>query len=213
MNKIKKEHEDFLIDRFKKDWLKIQRITNRDKQLERLRDLGLGTGKIILGLMAVGGILTVGAVAPGILVAFGGLNKQLRWFLKDEDYKKTLFTYRKNNYIKFSKDKNNCYKIELTERGKRLFLKSAAQKIRINKSEQQDGRWWLVTFDIPRKHNTARNLFRDKLKMLGMQRLQDSVFISKGGCLEEVNFWATLYNITDFIHVGKIEFLTQPKFS
>lgn len=210
LNAFNSEQEKFLMERFKKDWLVIQKITNRDRQLEKIRELGLSTGKILLGLAAIGGILAIAAVAPNMFVVLDRLNKQLGYFSK-KDLDSCRPTYQKNSYFKFKKQEDS-YRVELTDRGKKLFLKSFAKNFRIKETKKWDGKWWLVTFDIPRKHNSCRDLFREKLKMIGMNQLQESVFVSRYNCHEEVLFWASLYNISDFVHIAKAEFLTNVDF-
>lgn len=210
-NQINKDREQFLIKRFKEEWLETEKIKNREEFLKKLKYVGIKSGKILLGLAAVVGVLTIAAVAPNMLVAFGRFNKQSKKFFNKKDLENNLSTYRKNYYIKFKKE-GDVYKIELTSKGKRAFLKSLANDLRIKERDRWDGKWWLVTFDIPRKHNASRNYFREKLKMIGMKRLQDSVFVSRHDCREEVLFWASLYNLIDFVHIAKAEFLTDINF-
>jgi len=207
LGKFNREQENFLIERFKKEWLEIQKINNRDKQLETIKIFGLGAGKVLLGLAAVGGVLIIAAMAPNVMVVFNQLGKKIGYFSKKElDVYKS--SYQKHSYFNFKREKDN-YKIELTEKGKNIFLKSFAKNIRIKDVGKWDGRWWLVTFDIPRKHNASRDLFREKLKMIGMHQLQDSVFVSRYDCKDEVVFWASLYNISDFVHIARANFLTD----
>ncbi len=64
---------------------------------------------------------------------------------------------------------------ELTKEGWKR-LKSVIPEYK--KPAEWDGKWYIVTFDIPESYRMKRNAFREKLKKLGFGRLQDSVWIS-----------------------------------
>ena len=59
----------------------------------------------------------------------------------------------------------------------------------------------MVIFDIPRRHNSARDGFRRRLLEMGMYPLQNSVFVYPYPCREEVMFWASLFNVSQGVHV------------
>jgi len=60
-------------------------------------------------------------------------------------------------------------------------------------------------FDIPRKYNWTRDVFRQKLKEIGFYQLQESVFILPYPCEKEVILLAEILNIVDFVYLIKTQ--------
>lgn len=72
---------------------------------------------------------------------------------------------------------------ELTKEGWKR-LKSVLPEYK--KPSEWDGKWYIITFDIPEAYRIKRNAFREKLKKLGFGRLQNSVWISPLNCIANV---------------------------
>lgn len=60
------------------------------------------------------------------------------------------------------------------------------------KSSEWDGKWHIITFDIPESSKRKRDAFREKLKKLGFGKLQASVWISP------VNYLANVESLVKF---------------
>ena len=52
-----------------------------------------------------------------------------------------------------------------------------------------------VIFDIPEKKKPAREALREKLKDLGMKKLQHSIWITPFPCEKEINLIKTVFNL------------------
>lgn len=109
--------------------------------------------------------------------------------------------------------------IERTERGDRaLFQITQRGKEKINssdfslkrKSRNWDGRWYLVSFDIPETQKTSRNLLRKRLLMLGLGKLQRSLWVSPYNYAQEVKKIVTHYHLEKYVEVFRSQLL-NPK--
>lgn len=87
---------------------------------------------------------------------------------------------------------------ELTKEGwKRLKSVLPGYK----KPAEWDGKWYIITFDIPEIYRNRRNAFREKLKKLGFGKLQASVWISP------LNYLA---NVESLVKFHKMEYWVIP---
>lgn len=89
--------------------------------------------------------------------------------------------------------------VEVTEHGKRRLIESTFKDITITKPEHLDGRWRIVLYDIPDKHEAQRDIFRDRLKQLGFFPLQKSVFVLPYPCEDELDVLIQHLGIGKFV--------------
>jgi len=205
---ITNNQEKFLIETLRKEWEEIERSVKKHEMKQGAKIVGRHLTKALLTLLIIGGTLTVAAIAPNILAAFGKTLGQRRFFQKS-NLKKSLYNAKRQSYIKFKKMGNDNYTIEITDIGKKRILKETLNNLKVKKVSKWDEKWRMVIFDIPRKHNGVRNLLREKLKKMGLYQLQESVFISPYSCKEEVELWANLYNADKFIHIIEAESISN----
>lgn len=62
-----------------------------------------------------------------------------------------------------------------------------------------DKKWRIVIFDIPNDFSQARHVFRSKLKLLGFQMLQKSVFVVPYPCKREVGDLCNRLKISAYV--------------
>ncbi|MBI2039890.1 CRISPR-associated endonuclease Cas2 [Candidatus Microgenomates bacterium] len=91
--------------------------------------------------------------------------------LKKSSLAQALRRLRERGLIKNDIGDTEAIILKLTDSGRDLIIKDA--------SEEWDGKWRIVVFDIPEQKRIIRNLFRRNLKKWGFKRLQKSVWISK----------------------------------
>jgi len=110
-----------------------------------------------------------------------------------------------SDYIKITPDKQNkqSKKISLTEKG---ILEVIRYNIKQRKQKQKwDGKWRIVIFDILEQRRQIRDLLRTRLKWLGFEELQRSVWIFPYDARKEIK------QILDVCHIdiiGDVRFLT-----
>jgi len=197
-NRFKSNHENFLLERLKEEWQEGERAAKKHELIKRAERGAIEFSKDLLKILVIGGVITVMAVAPNTFVAIGQLRRYRRFF-KNVDASKEIRISSSKGYITYEKIDEITHRIKITEKGRKMLLKSAAERMKIKETKRWDGIWRIVIFDIPKKHNSIRELLRDRLKKMGMRQLQESVFVCPYPCEEEVWFWTSLYFASSFI--------------
>lgn len=170
------------------------------------------TAKEALKLIGVSGIIISSVFAPNLPIAYHKLSKEWKKY-KNGDIGRIVRRFNKSGLVKFSEKDNGEIVLELSDKGKTRVLKYDLDNLTLKK--RHDGKMRILIFDIPRLKNQHRDIFRAKLKQLGFQSLQDSVFISPYPCRDEIEFMTQILEIQDNVilfQVGKIELGLDLKF-
>ncbi len=85
--------------------------------------------------------------------------------------------------------------IKLTKHGKRRILKYSLDALTIEKAGNWDGNWRLVIYDVPKRKNGLRDVFRQTLKNLGFYQLQESVWLHPYPCEGQITFLREYYGV------------------
>lgn len=82
------------------------------------------------------------------------------------------------------------------------FGKDKALWIKMREEEEKwDGKWRLVSWDIPESRRKARDLLRHQLKQLGFIKFQNSIWASKKNCTKLLNEYVKKVGIEDWVKV------------
>lgn len=172
---------------------KLDNSKNKNKKFSRYER----TFEIMAIIAKVGVVVFAGVVAPN---AAGQIIKFLNWLdeaKEREQVRKSLLSLEKRRFIKiWYKDGEG--KMSLTKEGKIYFTSLEAKKIKLPKGKW-DGKWRMVTFDIPETLKVNRKKFSDNLRFIGMLNLDKSVFVYPHECKEQVIKIAELYEIKRYI--------------
>lgn len=76
--------------------------------------------------------------------------------------------------------------IEITPKGINKIKKLQFHELSIQRTEKWDKKWRIVIFDIADKHKTSRDIFRKKLRELGFEKIQESVYVYPFECTQEI---------------------------
>ncbi|MEK7635480.1 MAG: hypothetical protein AAB405_00055 [Patescibacteria group bacterium] len=199
------KNQGLIIAQLKNEWQESEKALAKEARKKQLikfaKDASIIAGKSMLAFLAIGGVLTVAAVAPNIFAAYGKITKQRRYFKKDE-FNKNKYYFKKQGLIKIRKTSGNVFELALTEKG---LCRTAEQVFNdlIIQERVKDGYWRIVMFDIPNKYRWTRDIFRKKLRMMGFYQLQESVFVLPYLCEKEVELIAEILGIRDFIYLIK----------
>ncbi|TSD01174.1 MAG: phenylacetic acid degradation operon negative regulatory protein [Parcubacteria group bacterium Athens0714_25] len=154
--------------------------------------------KCILATIGIAGIFTIAAIAPNsfqMLELFGLSKKKY----KPKSVGRALNRMKKQKLIEIKKEKNDKITIQITERGKKRLLEYNIDELQIKIPEKWDGKWRIVSFDIPEKRKKAREAFREKLRDLGFYPFQKSLFIFPFACSDEIDFISEIFEIKKHI--------------
>lgn len=166
-------------------------------------------GKIILATLAMGGIVMVGAVAPGLLKMVKDFTKlrNIAWVNGSEDkrkqHKKLLdsFTYlRRRGLIKMGYQGRQLY-ISLTPEGRKKAKRLNIDSLHIERTRTWDKRWRIIMFDVEEERKATREALRGKLKELGFYPMQKSVWLHAFPCEKELAVLQQFFGIDESAYV------------
>lgn len=203
------KHDDFLIEKMKRDWDKIQKEAKREEIIRKTKEAGIFMAKTILTLAAISGVLVVAVVAPNIFSAFGRGSRGRRGFFDRDNFNQGVKYLNNQNQISVKKLLPDKFEIRLTDTGRGVILKSSYDRLKINPPKSWDGQWRIVAFDIPNKHKVARDGFRKKLKELGFYQWQKSLFIIPFECEAELRFVVSVYSAAPYLKFIKTSYISN----
>jgi len=105
-------------------------------------------------------------------------------------------------------EKNGEQIVIITKNGIVRALKYKLEEMKIRKTKIWDKKWRLIIFDIPEKKKWFREIFRERLKILGLYRLQESVYVYPYPCFDEIEFLRQIYRVpfdVKYVVAEKIE--------
>lgn len=193
------------------DWEKASVLFQRHKEIEGKTSSRLPKAKDILRILA--GVGTIGAmfVFPGAASALGSLllgdNKYGRW-----QTKQAISQLGKRKYVDIEYLDDGRVKVKITKTGLTKALTYELENMRLIKPKRWDGKWRVVIFDIPKKYNRIRDIFRMRLKQLGLYQLQESVYVSPYPCFKEIEFLRELYGVPFTVQYLLVEKLEDDEF-
>ncbi|MBI3093199.1 MAG: hypothetical protein HYZ02_03120 [Candidatus Levybacteria bacterium] len=158
------------------------------------------TTKELLKIIGIGALIVVSLAMPGLPKVYfllKGKNKKPLYFDK-KNLSSQIWRLKNKELINISEERGDTI-IRLTEKGKEKVLRYNFEELELERPEKWDRRWRMVIFDIPEKYKVAREIFREKIKMLGFYRLQDSVFIYPFPCEKEIEFMREYLGIGNYV--------------
>ena len=156
------------------------------------------TTKVILSVVAVVGLLAVGAVAPNAL-------KLLKYAprFKKQSYNRTYYLNKitqklvDQGLLKIIRNQTGRGFVRLTAAGKKELQHYELGEKTIIKSKRWDGKYRLIIFDIKEWKRNVRDELRGWLGQLGFVRLQNSVWVHPYECHEIITL------LKSHFHIGK----------
>ena len=108
--------------------------------------------------------------------------------------------------------KNGSYCLRITEIGRKALAFEQSRLSLSSTKRKWDGRWRIVTFDIPERRRSIRARLREMMKSIGFVRLQESVWVYPYDCEEFITLLkaelkigrSVLYVIADSIEQDKV---------
>ena len=138
---------------------------------------------------------------------FSEKSKIFRKYKKGMDRRKftKLISYlKKNNYIQVTNLKGQKA-IALTRKGLSKALMNRFKEDKNAFQKRKDGKWIMIIFDIPQKHQKARNLLRSILQNLGYKLFQHSVWITPYDVSEKTEKLLQFYSLDAYVKIFLIE--------
>lgn len=168
--------------------------------------------KNVLMLVGAGVFLAASLAIPNLPLA-------LKPFINNQDeykvwkrfnisyLKRTLYRLEKQKLVEFS-ESEGFEIVKITESGKRRILKYAIDQLSIEKPKLWDGKWRLISYDIPGNLKPLRKIFRENLCVWGFFPLHESALLHAYPCERQVEFLREYLGVGEYVRiftVSKIE--------
>lgn len=98
---------------------------------------------------------------------------------------------QRSGYINL-KSKKNLISIKLTKKGEIKLIENS-------KENKIDGRWRMLSFDIPEKLKNKRNALRSAIKRTGFKQVQKSLWACPYSRADEVKKIVDYYELNDYV--------------
>lgn len=131
----------------------------------------------IIGTLAVASGLTLALLAPNLATVLGRALKSS----DKQGVNRSLQRLIRHGYVEFRMEQGKK-RLRLTTKGEKYAALMGEGKLAPKKPKHWDGKWRILTFDIPEKKRNARDGIRATLTNLGFHRLQNSVWIYPYDC-------------------------------
>lgn len=169
--------------------------------------------KRVMALIGLGAGLAIIAAAPGVSRLFLPRRKTREDYLKD--LKEANFSYLERTLKRLEKEKlvrisgaDGKTIVSITARGKRRILKYSLEELRIEKPSRWNGRWTLISYDVPEKRAFLRDYLRRVLVHLGFYPFHKSIYLHAYPCQPQVEFLREYLGVAASVrifHVNRIE--------
>ncbi|MBU2595818.1 hypothetical protein KJ713_03245 [Patescibacteria group bacterium] len=122
-----------------------------------------------------------------------GLRRRLKYggLLESERLFEHLKRMNEVGYIKI-KRKQNQISIKLTEKGQIKLLENS-------EGEKTDGKWRMLSFDIPEKLRVRRDNFRRSIKRIGFKQVQKSLWACPFIEADKIEKAITYYKVKKYV--------------
>ncbi len=123
--------------------------------------------------------------------------------------KRVLRNLEKRRFVRIQEQQDGSATVTIVRRGMIRALTYQLDTMKLTKPRLWDRKWRVVIFDIPVGANRIRDLFRMRLKQLGLHQLQESVYVSPYSCFNEVEFLRELYGVPFTVRYLLVERLEE----
>lgn len=168
----------------------------------------------VLKLVGAGAFLAASLVMPNLPLALKPFLDHKRKSER-EVWKRFNIPYLKRTIKRLEKQKlieidveEGMQIVKITNNGRLKILRLALDELEIKKPKIWDGRWMLLSFDLPEKIKTQRKILVEYLKAWGFYPLHKSVYLHAYPCLKEIEFLRAYLGIGEYLKifvVNKIE--------
>jgi hypothetical protein len=146
------------------------------------------TREIVLGILKTGVVIGLAVFAPGVLKVVDGLTRQKEWErYYPSSIERTIRRLYRKGYVTIAQE-NGMPVVKISKKGQTEVLRYDLKKMSIPSSQEWDGKWRIVLFDIPEGERRIRNIVRGKLQSMGFYQYQKSVFLYPYPCTKEIEY-------------------------
>lgn len=192
------------------DWEKAKVLFQRPLESRESKTESLQIRNVLKVLAAAAGIGII-FIFPGAAPALGSLilggKSYDRWQVK-----RVISRLKKQKYVGIEYLSDGKVKVKITKDGLVRALTYELESMQIKKPKRWDGKWRVVTFDIPNKYKRVRDIFRMRLRQLGLYQFQESVYVSPYPCFNEIEFLREIYGVAVTVRYLLVETIEDDSF-
>ena len=154
----------------------------------------------LLRAVALSGAVVVAASTPYFgIMAVSAFKQELgrkRW----REFYQTVYNLNKKKRLNVTQNPDGTFTLEITQIGQSVLEKYDIDNLKIEKPEEWDGGWRIISFDIPKHKKTARAVLLGKLKELGFIMMQKSVWAHPFECRKELAVIAKAFEVEPYVY-------------
>jgi len=124
--------------------------------------------------------------------------------IKTDKIKNNIRDLNKLKFIRKKENYDGSILVSLTEKGQLRALNLSFRNL-YNKKEKWDGKWRMVTFDIPNKYKKGRDALRYRLRLGGFYEFQKSLFLYPYNCEREIRDFVDLFRLKGYVSFALID--------
>lgn len=154
--------------------------------------------KVLKGV-ALTGLVLIAASNPYFGVYAGRVIKKAyrrRQWIK---LQQSLRYLKSRGYVKIISVEEEGMKVEITRVGEKLVKRIDVIALTLDKPATWDAKWRVVIFDVPNYKSKNRAAFRERIKELGFQLVQKSVWVYPHEAREVVMILRKFYDIEKYV--------------
>ena len=185
-----------------------QKFTLSNSEIKFLENIA----QAILAVVVMAGAVTIAAIAPNLFQLLDKVpwrkKTYSKWNTKRDDQRKKIaktFYYLKNKGFVTLEPNGEDFILKITGKGQKQIDKMQFRFMQIKRSKKWNGHWWLALADIPSDpYRSNADLFRQKVKKMGLYPLQRTVWVYPYDPREEVGFASAYYKVERFVTVMEV---------
>ncbi len=173
--------------------------------------------KEILKLVGVGVFIAGSIVMPNLPLALKPLiDKQRKseyevWKRFNIPYlKRSLHRLEKQKLVEITEE-NGMQVVKITSQGKKRLVKMALDELSVEKPRIWDGKWRLVSFDLPEKLSSTRKILVEYLKAWGFYPLHESVYLHAYSCFKQIEFLREYLGVGEYVRMFTVTEIENDK--
>lgn len=159
--------------------------------------------QVLAAAGTIGLLFAFPGAAAGISALVLGRKSYPRW-----QTKQIIGQLSRQKFVEIKYNNDDTVTVKITHKGMLRALTYRLDAMELKKPKAWDRKWRVVIFDIPEKYKRVREIFRMRLRQLGLYQLQESVYISPYRCFDEIEFLRELYGVAftvKYLLVDKVE--------
>ncbi len=170
-------------------------------------------GNAVLTIAALGGVISLGILAPNMIGGLGKLFNSERSISRKryQEIWRAFHYLRKSHLFEFVEEKDGYVLYRPSLLGMKKIRKLVYDELALLKPKRWDRLWRLVIFDIPKNLHKIRDALRRKLKEMDFYQCQKSVWIHPLPCLEEIEFVKEVLGLKPFVKIFLVKEMTDGK--